>query len=213
MADDTLKVLVVDDHPVTRVGICTVLESAPDIKVVGVACNGREAEGLVRKLRPDILLLDLILPDRPPFEVERWVRRHYPETITLILTAHDRDAFLSRAVQRDVSGYLTKEQAVPHLVAAIRRAAAGECLLTNQQLRRAHRWQTEVGACLEKLTDREQEVLTLLGQGLDNTGIAEHLELSIHTVRAHCRHIYKKLGVSNRTEAATFARELDSLCT
>lgn len=213
MTNATLTVLVADDHPVTRVGICTILKSAPDIEVVGVACNGREAERLVKKLRPDILLLDLILPDRQPFEVERWVRKHCPETITLIITAHDRDAFLSHAVQRDVSGYLTKDQAVPQLVVAIRRAAAGECLLTDQQLRRAHRWRTEVGARLERLTKREQEVLRLLGRGLDNATIAEDLELSVNTVRAHCRHIYKKLGVSNRTEATKFAHELDSLCT
>ena len=138
------------------------------------------------------------------------MRRHHPATTTLILTAHDRDVLLSRAIESDVSGYLTKDQDVHHLVGAIRRAAAGESLLTGQQLRRAHRWQVEVGTRLESLTDREREVLSLLGQGMDNAAIAAALEISVNTVRAHCRHIYNKLGVHKRAEAMAFAQDIDT---
>jgi DNA-binding NarL/FixJ family response regulator len=206
----SIRVVIVDDHPVTLEGIRTILDVADDIEVVGATGEGGGAEALVRDLQPDILLLDLMLPDRRPFEVERWVRRHYPETTTLILTAHDRDALLNRAVTYDVSGYLTKDQDVPHLVASVRRAATGERLLTSRQLRRAHRWQTEVGARLESLTDREREVLKLLGRGMDNAAIATALKISVNTVRVHCRNLYRKLGVSGRGEAAAFARDVET---
>ncbi len=118
-----IRVLVVDDHPLTLAGAHAALEAAPDIDVVGVAVSGAEAEARVAELRPDVLVLDLILPDRPPLEIERWVRQHHPETVTLVLTAHDRDDLLSQAVAAEVAGYVTKDFTPHRLVQAVRAAA------------------------------------------------------------------------------------------
>lgn len=215
MVDNTarcIRVLLVDDHPVTREGVRRVLEPAPDISVVGEASTGAEARALVADLRPDILLLDLVLPDCRPFEVEFWVRERYPEITTLILTAHDLNCYLSQGVQAGVAGYLVKDLPAHQLVAAIQRAAHHESLLTAEQYARARQWQAEVGDKYEALTDQEREVLKLLAQGLDNTAIAERLEISSNTVRSHCSRIYKKLEVPDRVAALMFAQRLMTEC-
>lgn len=199
-----IRVLIVDDHPTTRAGIRTVLEKAPDIKVVGEAQNGTEAQQLVAELYPQILLLDLQMPGLRASEVEVWVREHYPETITLVLTAHDRDAYLSKMIDVGVTGYLLKEKKTERLVQAIRCAARGEILITGGQLARAHRWRKKVGERWESLTDRERQVLRLLTQGSDNASIAKTLNVSVNTVRCHVGHVYAKLKVANRMEAVAF---------
>ena len=151
--DEPIRVLLADDHPPTRQGVRAVLESAPDIDVVGEAGDGVEAKKLVAELGPDILLLDLIMPGPKPADIERWVRHNRPETITLILTAHDRDALLAEMEAAGAAGFLTKDEDPPALVAAIRRAAQGEALYTPEQLERVHRWREEVGQRWESLTE------------------------------------------------------------
>ena len=126
----TIRVVLADDHPPTRQGVRAALEGAPDIDVVGEAGDGVEAKKLIVELRPDILLLDLIMPGPKPADIERWVRHNHPETITLILTAHDRDALLAEMAAAGAAGFLTKDEDPPALVAAIRRAAQGEALYT-----------------------------------------------------------------------------------
>ena len=135
-----IHVVIADDHPVTREGVRAALESAADIDVIGVAKDGREAQELVEALQPDILLLDLVMPGPRPADIERWVRHNHPETITLILTAHDRDYYLAETVKAGAVGFLTKEKAPQQLIAAIRRAAQGDVLLTPDQLARIQAW-------------------------------------------------------------------------
>ena len=208
MHPTSIRVLIVDDHTVAREGIRAILSAAPDIRIVGEASTGAQARALVAELRPDILLLDLVLPDCRPYEVEFWVREHYPETITLILTGHDLDRLLSQGVEAGVAGYLTKEQPPNQLVEAIRRAAHHESLLTAEQYARAKRWRAEVGERYEMLTEQERAVLQRLARGLDNAAIAAELEIGVNTVRTHCRNVYKKLGVTDRIQAMTFARNI-----
>src|SRR4026207_676099 len=105
----SITVLIADDHEMTRKGILEFLEQAPDIQIVGEAQDGDEIKRFVADLRPQILLLDLIMPNLIPAELERWVRTNYPETITLVLTAHDRDAYLSNMMEAGVAGYLDKK--------------------------------------------------------------------------------------------------------
>jgi DNA-binding NarL/FixJ family response regulator len=119
----TVRVLIADEHPVTRVGIRSVLEEAPDVDVVAEANSGVGAKQMVAELRPDILLLDLAMPGLRPFEVGQWLRTKYPETVTLVLTAHDRDCYLAKMIEAGVAGLLTKEETPQRLVEAIRRAA------------------------------------------------------------------------------------------
>ncbi|MEA3309463.1 MAG: response regulator transcription factor [Chloroflexota bacterium] len=145
-SNQSIRVLIAADHPVVREGIRAVLEKVVDMEVVGEASEGRTVQELVAALQPDILLLDLIMPGPRSADIARWVRHYYPETVTLILTAHDRDAFLAEMEQAGAVGYLTKEEDFPTLVAALRRAAQGEVLFSGEQLWRAHRWRQEVRA-------------------------------------------------------------------
>ncbi len=200
-----IRVLIADDHPVVREGLRTVLEGAPDIEIVGEARDGVETRQMVAELRPDILLLDLVMPDLRPFEVEEWVRANYPETITLILTAHDRDHYLAKAIEAGAMGFLTKDEPPQRLAEAIRRAVRGEVLITGGQLARVLSWRREVGERWESLTEREREVLMLMVGGQSNQQIAEILSISEHTVRTHVGNILGKLGVASRAEAIAWA--------
>jgi DNA-binding NarL/FixJ family response regulator len=197
----TITVLIADDHEVTRKGICAFLAQAPDLQIVGEARDGDELKRLVAELRPQILLLDLIMPDHSPVEFEKWVRENYPETITLVLTAHDRDAYLSNMMEAGVAGYLDKKLRAGQLIASIRRAARGEILFDEKQLDRARRWREEVNGKWESLSNREREVLQRLTEGMDNNVIAASLEITINTVEKHLRNIYLKLGITSRSEA------------
>ena len=132
-ASETIRVLLADDHPVTRAGIRAILEKAADIKVVGEAKDGIEAQRLTVELRPDILLLDLRMPGPQPSEIMLWVHDHCPETTTLVLTAHDRDVYLAEIMEAGATGFLTKNEAPQRLLEAVRCAARGEILFGHGQ--------------------------------------------------------------------------------
>jgi len=200
----TIRVVLADDHAVTRVGIRDMLNAAPGMEVVGEAENGDQAQDLVAELRPDAVLLDLVMPGRRAYEVERWVRINYPKTVALILTGHHRERFLAEAINQGVQGYLTKDQGCDQLVEAIRRAVSGECLLTEEQIKRAEHWHQDIWKPWCALSDRERQVLRLMACGLENSAIAEHLMLGIKTVEFHIRHIFSKLGVKSRTQAISW---------
>ncbi|MFZ6026953.1 MAG: response regulator [Chloroflexota bacterium] len=201
---NTIRLVLADDHALTRLGIRQALEAAPDIEVVGEAENGDQAQALVAELRPDVVLLDLVMPGRRAYEVEAWVRMNCPETVALILTGHHRERFLAQAVNQGVQGYLTKEQGCDHLIDAIRRAAGGECLLTDEQIELAERWNREVWQPWYALSNRERQVLCLMARGLENSAIANHLEIGAKTVEFHSKHIFVKLGASSRAQATAW---------
>lgn len=204
---EPIPVVLADDHAITRAGIRSVLAKTADIVVVGEAQDGEQAQQLVAQLRPKILVLDLVMPGPRPAEIEKWVRENYPETAVLVLTGHDRDAFLSQAIEEGASGYLTKEEPVERLISAIRRTAKGVSLFDEQQIARAKRWKEEVAKKWESLTAREREILVLLAGGKENKEIASVLAISEKTTEKHLRNIYEKLAVSNRTEAALWWAE------
>jgi DNA-binding NarL/FixJ family response regulator len=200
----TIRVVVADDSPVARAGIRTILEKEPDIKIVGEAEDAWQTEQMVAELRPDILLLDLIMPGLRPYEIEKWVRTNYPETTTLVLTAHDRDCYLTKTIEAGIMGYLTKDEAPYRLVQAVRRAAYGEVLITKKQLVRATLWRDEVGKRWDSLTERECQVFRLLMRGLNNKAIAEALCVTTRTVEYHVASILRKVGVSSRQEVVVW---------
>lgn len=177
----------------------------PDICIVGEAQDGFEAQRLVGELRPHLLLLDLQMPGPRPSEVEKWVRVHYPETITLVLTAHSRDAYLTSMADAGVAGFMAKNGPAQHLIAAIRRAARGEILFDSEQLARIQRCRAEVGQRWDSLTERERQVLTLVAQGKTDQQIADELHLHVKTAGNHVSHILHKLNVATRNEAAYWA--------
>jgi len=202
-----ITLILADDHPIARAGIRTILSEATDIQIVGEAENGFEAEKLVERLRPRILLLDLRMPGPRPWEIEKQVRTRFPDTMTLILTAHDRDRYLSEMIDAGVSGYLDKKEAGERLIEAIRRAALGETVISNQQYSRAQKWRLEAGDKLGRLTKREREVLGLISQGLANQTVAKTLHVSQRDIVFHVSNILEKLEVNTRQEAAAWVHK------
>jgi len=196
-----ITILIAEDHPATLEGIRAILEKAVDFKVTGETKDGAQIKRLVTNLRPNILLLDLKMPHLSPVELERWVRENHPETITLVLTAHDRDAYLANMMEVGVAGYLDKKIRASQLISAIRRAAHGEFLFDKKQIERARLWRENVMQRWESLSERERAVLQLLTEGEDNKKIASSLGISINTVEKHLKNVYDKLGVTSRTEA------------
>lgn len=202
-----ISVLIVDDHPPLRAGIRAMLEKTPDIYVVGEAENGEEAERLLDELRPKVILLDLKMPGFSAFAFEKWAREHYPETLTLVLTAHDRDAYLASMMEAGAVGFLDKKTGAEQLTAAIRRAASGENLYDELQKRRVRKWHEEVERKWNSLSEREQQVLLLLADGLSNKDISSKLKISSKTVDKHLEKTYQKLEVSSRAEAVLWGIE------
>jgi DNA-binding NarL/FixJ family response regulator len=197
----SITILIAETHPATLLGIRSILEKAPDFKIVGEVQDGNKIKQLVANLRPQILLLDLTMPHLSPAELGKWVRENYPDTITLVLTTHDRDAYLSNMMDAGIAGYLDEKIRAGQLIASIRHAARGEFLFDKSQLERAKRWREEVGQKWDSLSDREREVLQMLTEGVDNKAIAACLEITINTVEKHLGNIYTKLGVTSRAEA------------
>jgi DNA-binding NarL/FixJ family response regulator len=204
MKSDLITILIADDHHIVRAGIRTILKTSADMRVIGEAENGDAAKKLVAELQPRVLLLDLKMPGLSSAEVEKWVRSHFPNIVTLVLTSHDRDAYLSQMLDAGVSGYMDKNTRGEQLIAAIRRAVSGEMLFSSDQIRRARQWRQQEGIKWQQLTPREREILQYLANGSDNAGISASLNISRKTVAFHITNILKKLQVVSRQEAATW---------
>jgi DNA-binding NarL/FixJ family response regulator len=207
-----IRVLVVDDHDLFRVGLASMLAAFDDIEVVAQASGGRMAIRLASELRPDVVLMDLRLPDLDGTAATRSILEHDPTVRVVALTVIAQEAAIASAVGAGTCGYLLKDSPIEDLVAAIRAAADGNAWLSPRAaqtlLDRARRSYTEsvaVADPTERLSPREIEVLRLLSRGLGNNGIAEELSISPRTAKNHVSSILDKLGVSNRIQAAVQA--------
>jgi DNA-binding NarL/FixJ family response regulator len=215
-----ITVVIVDDHPIVRVGLRTILDAAADIAVVADGASAAAALRLVAQHRPDVLVLDVNLPDQNGVEVTRRLTGQDAPTAILILTAYDDERTVFGLLEAGAAGYVLKDEALETLTDAVRAVARGESWLSPAIARqvlhravkapgpsRAHGAEEPPPTCpsLASLTSREQEVLELLAQGLDNAAIAERLVLTTRTVQNHVSNIYGKLGVTSRTEAALLA--------
>lgn len=196
-----ITILIADDHPSTRDGIRSILEKAPNMRIAGEASDGDQVKCMVEELQPNILLLDLKMPNLSPWKLEKWVREHYPNTTTIVLTAHDRDVYLANMMEAGAVGYLDKKLRAGQLISAIRRAANGEILFDKEQMERAFQWVKDVRDRWESLSDREREILQLLTEGKDNKAIARSLKITINSTEKYLSNIYKKLGVTSRSES------------
>lgn len=206
-SQNVITVLLADDHPTTRAGIRAILQETTDIQVIGEAENGFQVQEMVAELRPSILLLDLVMPGPTPAQLEKWVRANFPETITLVLTAHDRDAYLASMMDAGASGFLSKTETGERIVSAIRRAASGTPLFTEEQFERALRWKQAAGEKWQTLTEREREIIRLLVEGYDNKDIAQKLNIAPKTTAFHITNILKKLEVKSRHEAIAWVHK------
>ena len=212
--DEIIRVLLVDDHPVMRVGVRAVLEGVPDIEVVGEAGCGAEMRELAAALRPHVLLLDPWTSGQRLPETIEWLQTHCQETAVLVWAVRDEDALLAAAVEAGAAGFVTKEEYPDAVVEAIRRAARGEVLFDEEQVARACRWCADVRKRWEDMTTRERQVLRLLAEARHNAAIAKELGIARKTVEHHVTRVLKHLGVASRSEAAVWAHRhlADVMC-
>ena len=201
----TVRVLIVDDHPVVRDGLRGMLEGDDELSVVGEAVDGDEAVRLVAQLEPDVVLMDLRMPRTDGVEATGRIVAVHPHVRVLVLTTYDTETDVLRAVEAGASGYLLKDAPVHELRRAVRATAAGETVLAPAAAARLVR-QTRVPAA-EVLTARELEVLELVARGATNRDVGRALHVSEATVKSHLIHAFTKLGVSDRTAAVTTALE------
>ena len=202
-----IRVLLVDDHSVVREGLRMFLGRDPELAVVGEAANGAEAIELARQLRPDVVLMDLLMPVLDGVEATATIRKELPETEVIALTSVLESATVVGAVKAGAIGYLLKDTQAPELRRAIKAAAAGQIQLSPQASSYLMR-EVRADTTLEPLTERETEVLRLLAQGHSNKEIANHMHIAEDTVKTHIRHILAKLGVRSRTQAVLYAIRL-----
>ena len=203
---ERIRVAIADDHPVVRDGLAAMLETQPDLEVVGQAENGPDAVTLVSSHEPDVLLLDLEMPALDGVGVLRRLRELHVRTRTIVFTVLDTDDRIITAVEAGAAGYLLKGAPRAEVFAAVRTVAAGGSLLTPVAASAVlRRMRGEVSSVM--LTPREHAVLEQLAAGLANKQIAATLGISERTVKFHVSAIFKKLGATNRTEAVTLAAQ------
>jgi NarL family two-component system response regulator LiaR len=204
---DTIKILLADDHAVVRQGTRELLEQQDDLEVVAEACDGKEAVHLALKKHPDVVIMDLAMPELNGIEATRQIKAVAPGIAILVLTAHDSDQYVFAFLEAGAAGYLLKDVSVDELVKAIRAVHGGESVLhpaiTRKVINRfAHaESRHHTGDALDQLTERELEVLRMAARGLSNRDIARELSISIRTVQTHLSNVFNKMGVGSRTEA------------
>jgi DNA-binding NarL/FixJ family response regulator len=204
---DEIRVLIVDDHAVVREGLRTFLELQDGIAVAGEAADGEQAVMQAEALRPDVVLMDLVMPRLDGVGAMRELRRRLPGTRVIVLTSFAEDERLLPAIQAGAAGYLLKNVAPPELARAVRAAHAGEALIDPVIAARLVDAIAQPAGepAPERLTAREQEVLTLIARGYSNKRIALELGIAEKTVKTHVGHVLAKLGVTDRTQAAVHA--------
>ena len=201
----TIRVLVVDDHVVFSDALATILGAEPEIEVVGKGGTVQEAISLARALQPDVVLLDIHMPDGSGIEAVAAIKKDRPQTQVVILTSDEDESVLRSAVQAGVTGYLSKHESAAQVVQAVRSAARGEALIAPYMLARLlqglHKKDEPAPTTL--LTKRELEVLRELSLGHDNDAVATTLRMSPNTVRTHVQNILSKLKVHSKLEAVS----------
>jgi DNA-binding NarL/FixJ family response regulator len=211
----TIRVAVADDQALVRSGFTVLLRSAGDIEVVGEAADGREAVDLVARERPDVVLMDIRMPEMDGLEATRRIAANVPDTRVLILTTFDLDEYVFGALRAGASGFLLKDTMPEDLLAAVRVVAEGEALLAPRVTRRLiEQFVTEPAIAprepppgLDTLTDREREVLAAVGRGLSNAEIGEELFMSHATAKTHVSRLLAKLYARDRAQLVVLAYE------
>lgn len=207
------RILITDDHAIVRTGLRTLLQSEPSLELVGEASGGYEAIDLVAETSPDILLLDLSMPDLDGIEVTKKLKPKYPELRILILTIHEDKALVREAIKAGASGYILKRAAESELVSAINVLMRGDMYVDHALLSTLVEDAVEKPAhnieLIEALTPREKDVLGLIVLGYTNRQIGEELSISVRTVEGHRSNLSEKIGSHSRADLVRYAREND----
>jgi DNA-binding NarL/FixJ family response regulator len=198
------RILIVDDHAVVREGTRQLLEREADLVVVGETGSGEEAIQLAVRLRPDVILLDLALPDLNGIEVARQLRRTAPESRVVVLSAYENESYVRTAIEAGAVAYLLKTMHGQEVIDAIRAARTGQVILHPAIAAKLQRSLQRHGRADHLLSVREREILQLAAKGQHNKVIAEALFISVRTVESHLSHILEKLNVGSRTEAVAY---------
>ncbi len=206
------RVLICDDHAIVRTGLRTLLGAQPGLELVGEATGGYEALELIDKTRPDILLLDLSMPDLDGISVTRESKRRFPEVRVLILTVHEEQALLREAIRAGASGYILKQAAESELLSAVQVLMRGDMYVDPAMMRDLLRESVDspaprAEAGVEPLTPRETEVLKYIVRGYTNRQIGDELSISVRTVEGHRANLSAKLGIQSRVDFVRYARE------
>ncbi|MDD5140939.1 MAG: response regulator transcription factor [Verrucomicrobiales bacterium] len=200
MSNSSIRILIADDHYVVRMGLAALVETEPDLQVVGEAADGVQAVEMFKKLQPDLMLMDLRMPRSDGVTATRQIREQFPDARILMLTTYDGDDDIHKALSAGASGYLLKNSTRESLIPALRAVAAGQHWIPHEVASRL-----AVRKMFEELTPREIDVLHQLATGRANKEIADVLKISEHTVKDHLKSILGKLHVADRTEAVTAA--------
>jgi DNA-binding NarL/FixJ family response regulator len=206
----TIKVLIADDHKLFRQGLIGLMETREDlVEVIGEAATGREAVRMAGELRPDVVLMDIYMPDCDGLQATREIRARFPGTRVVMLTSSESDEHLYQAVQYGAAGYLLKNLDAEQLFDLLGGVVHGEAAMTREMASRLLKGVARRTADSERgeeaLTERELAVLRLVAVGSSNQDIAERLTISVNTVKSHIRNILDKLQLENRTQAANYA--------
>lgn len=207
----TIKILIAEDHAIVREGIRMILDAEPDFDVVGEAKDGKQAVELARSLSPDVVVMDISMPQMTGIEATQQIRRLCPRTHVLILTMHEEESYVFQLLQMGASGYVLKRAAATDLVEAVRASSRGEAFLYPSVARSVvadylDRVRTGEGRDrYDGLTDREREILVLLAEGLTNAQIADRLYISVKTIQTHRAHIMEKLDLHDRSLLVRYA--------
>ena len=203
---ERIKVMIVDDHPIVRSGLSTMLYAFDDLEFVGEAASGKIALAKCKEIAPDVILMDMVMPDMNGLETTRAVLDLYPNVKVIMLTSFTEKNMVHDALEAGATSYLLKDSSIDKLAEAIRLAHAGQPTLSPEATRSLIETSTKplkkIGA---DLTDREKQVLSLIVDGLSNEEIADRLKISQPTARHHVSACINKIGVSNRTQAAVIA--------
>jgi DNA-binding NarL/FixJ family response regulator len=202
MSEPIISILCVDDHPLVRKGIASILANESTLKLVGEAGNGHEAVEMFRDLRPDVVLMDLRMPEMDGIEATKQIRKLDSEAKIIALTSYDGDQDIYKAIEAGVRGYILKEMVHTKVIDAIRTVHSGKRLMPTEVAERLSEYFPQVA-----LTPREIEVLKYVAKGMANKEIAHHLGTASGTVKMHVQNILAKLGASDRTHAVTIALE------
>jgi DNA-binding NarL/FixJ family response regulator len=203
--NENINVLIADDHPIVRQGLMAVLVPRNGMKVVGEAVNGVEAVEMARILHPDIILMDLAMPEASGVEATVQILRENPKARVLILTSFGTDELAGQAIRAGAMGFLMKETQPDDLLHSIRSVHKGQFSIPQSVAHALYKPETTSDASKNSLTEREEQVLVLITDGLTNRQIATHLSIGENTVRTHVGSLLRKLALSNRTELAIYA--------